>query len=218
MIHLLKKLAGCPVEVVWHENKTAYIVVRKNRSGLHIRLHRLFQKAPTPVLEAIIDFALRKDKSAKAVIRQMTHLYFSKAPLAPKELSSKGLFYDLQEVFEKINKDLKLEGVSIGWSERSFHGKFRSMTFGCFDSTCRQIRINRCLDDGRVPRYFIEFIVYHEALHAVCPPKISENGRCLIHTREFREKEKQFPRFLEAKNWGKNSLQFFKKSSGYGRT
>lgn len=223
MTHPLQALAPCSIEIIWHENKTTYISVRKSFKGISLRLHRLFYEAPTPVLEAIIDFAMHRNPEAKGIIKQMAHLYFSKTHLSPKALSSQGKTYDLQKIFDKINEGFQLEGISIGWARQSVQKRFRSMTFGCFDSVCRQIRINPILDDERVPLYFVEFIVYHEALHAVCPAKVDANGRCLVHTKEFREKEKLFPQFSLAKEWEKTSLQFFKKnklkkSGSYGRS
>jgi len=217
MIHRLQKLSSHPLEIVWHENKATYISVRKIGGRLFLRLHRLFHDAPTPVLQAIIQFALKRDARSRAIIRQMAHLHFSRAPSEPRALASQGKAYDLQEIFNRINEPLKLEGISIGWSTKSPRGKFRSMTFGCFDGSCRQIRINPLLDSPQVPLYFIEFIVYHEALHAVCPPRMDASGRAFIHTREFREKERQFPQFEAAKKWEKGSLKFFKQGI-YGRS
>ncbi len=213
MKHRLEQLANKPLEIIWHENKTTYLSVKKERGRISLRLHRLFYEAPTPVLEAILRYAFGREKEAKAVIRQMAHLYFSKVHLEPKELSSKGLIYDLQEIFERMQKILPVENVSIGWSDRRAKGRFRSITFGTYNHHTRQIRIHSILDAKEVPLYFLEYIVYHEMLHAVCPAQMCMSGRCSIHTKEFREKERQFPLFNEAKEWEKKSLIILKKVS-----
>jgi hypothetical protein len=216
----LEALCPVPLCLVWHENKSTYLSVRKVRRTLHMRVHRLFYDAPTPVLEALIRYALKpQDRSAHAMIKQMAHLHFSQVVIAAEPLPTKGHVYDLQEIFHRLLSLVPIEGVSIGWSRRSKGGKFHSITFGTYDRVCRQIRINAILDDPQVPLYFLEFIVYHEMLHALCPSKMDSFGRCWVHTAEFRSKERQFPQYQAAKEWEKKSLTFFKKrKSSHGRS
>ncbi len=217
MTHRLEELAPCPITLVWHENKATYLSVRKERGCLHFRLHLLFKNAPTPVLEALLAFGLKRDKKARTIIRQMAHLHFSNTTVDVKPLRAQGAVYNLQEIFDKMNEGLKIKDVSIGWSDRARTGKFRSMTFGTFDHHGRQIRIHPLLDDVEVPLYFLEFIVYHEMLHAVYPTVMDAMGRCSIHSKEFKEKERQFPDFKKAKEWEKASLIFFRKRKTHGR-
>lgn len=219
MKHPLEELATFPIELIWHENKTVYITVIKEPRKVLVRLHRLFYDAPTPVLEALLRYASGRDRQAKAVIRQMAHLHFSKERGARKELKSRGNTYDLQAIFQGVQKWIPVTDVAIGWSERKGRGKFHSITFGAYDCHARQIRINPILDDPEVPLYFLEYIVYHEVLHALCPSKMDQEGRCSVHTREFREKERQFFKYKEAKEWEKQSLTFFKKKGrSHGRS
>lgn len=213
----LQDLCPIPLEIIWHENKTTYLSVLKERKKLHLRLHRLFYNAPTPVLEALIRYALKNDPNARAIIKQMAHLHFSQNAVAPEPLNPIGTTYNLTEIYERLKNLLSMPETSIGWSNRAHRGKFRSITFGTYDKHCRQIRINPLLDDRQVPLYFLEFIVYHEMLHAVCPSRIDARGRCSVHTKEFKEKERQFPHFKEAKEWEKLSLKFFKKRKSHGR-
>ncbi len=214
MTHPLQEMAGCPIELVWHENHSSYLTVSKKRGILKLRVHRLFYDAPTPVLQALIKYAKVNDSESRAVIRQMAHLYFSNTICVEKKpLQSKGEVYDLQEIFNllfELFPEEKPQDVSIGWSNRKSTGK-SSITFGTFDKHCRRIRINSILDDSRVPQYFLEYIVYHEMLHAVCPSRMDTKGRCSVHTKEFREKEKLFPHYLLAREWEKKSLSFFKR-------
>jgi predicted metal-dependent hydrolase len=66
------------------------------------------------------------------------------------------------------------------------------------------IRINPVLDIERVPPYFVEFIVYHEMLHAFLGVK-NKNGRRSVHSKEFRELEKRFSDYEKAMAWEKKS-------------
>ncbi|MBX7066877.1 MAG: SprT-like domain-containing protein [Parachlamydiales bacterium] len=218
MKHRLELLATFPIEIIWHENKTIYFSVKKENGIYSLRLHRLFHDAPSPVLEALLRYAVRRDKKAKAIIRQMAHLHFSRNVAEAKPLPPVGSVYDLKEVFDRLLPLVPIEGVSIGWSDRRGRGRLRSITFGTFDHHTRQIRINPILDDEQVPLYFLEYIVYHEMLHALCPSKMDGSGRCTVHSKEFREKERQFPRFVEAKVWEKGCFTFFKKRRQSGRS
>jgi len=215
--HRLQAIASMPLKIVWHENKTTFLSVRKEGGCLFMRVHRLFYDAPSPVLEALVKFAMRKDRQALAVIKQMAHLHFSNHHVAAKLLESQGATYDLQKIFDQTLTLLPIQDVSIGWSDRKRTGKFRSITFGTYDKHRRQIRINPILDDPQVPLYFLEFIVYHEMLHAVCHSKMDTSGRCFVHTGEFCEKERQFPFYQKAKEWEKGCLTFFKKRKSHGR-
>ena len=52
--------------------------------------------------------------------------------------------------------------------------------------------MNPLLDTSLVPRVFMEYIVFHEMLHAIVPSTQS-NGRCAHHPPAFRRLEAQFP-------------------------
>ena len=147
--HRLHTLSPVPLKLVWHENKATYLTVRKERKQLYLRIHKLFYDAPTPVLEALIEYAIKKDRESGIVIKQMAHLYYSNVILEPPKVNPKGSVYDLSEIFDRINGHLleKIEGVSIGWSKRRpWKSKFYSITYGTFDKHTRQIRINPILE------------------------------------------------------------------------
>jgi hypothetical protein len=193
-----------PVEVHLHENSSIYLRAQRRGGILCLHMHRFFIEAPTPVLEAVLVFARKRDRGALRTIRKMAELYFEQNPQKPVALQSKGLVYDLDLIYERVKAHYfspEYE-ASIGWSNRVRLKKFRSITYGTYDRQRRQIRINRFLDRAEVPLYFVEFVVYHEMLHAICPPVTDAVGRTRIHTREFKEKERQFAQYKLAKKWG----------------
>lgn len=204
----LKALCPVPLEVIWHENKTVFISVRKMRGRLLLRLHRLFLASPTPVIEALAKMALKRDRSAQVIVRKMAHLYFSQNQIPAEILPTKGDVYDLQEIAEEVKKEYFTPDLSpaIGWTPLR-KSRLRSITFGTYDRHRHQIRINKLLDNPQVPLYFVAFIVYHEMLHAVIPGKIDSAGRCRVHTAEFRARERQFNSFEKAKKWEKNCFK-----------
>ncbi len=213
LVDRLLALYTFPVNIRVHENRTTYLRVEKKRGVVSVHLHRLFEEAPSPVLEAIVRYSVRNDRRALAVIRQMANLYFSTNKIEAEPLEQKGLVYDLGEIYERVKQTYFSPDyhASIGWSKQKPKGRFRFITFGTYDRQLNQIRMNRLLDAVDVPPYFIEFIVYHEMLHAVCPTEYDKRGRAWVHTALFRKKEREFHQFDAAKEWEKQSLKIFKK-------
>jgi len=67
------------------------------------------------------------------------------------------------------------------------------------------IRVSRLLDNPRVPRYYIEYLIYHELLHLVVPP-VTRGGRRCFHHPAFRRLERQFPQYREAREFQERIL------------
>jgi hypothetical protein len=61
------------------------------------------------------------------------------------------------------------------------------------------------LDAAFVPRYFVEYIVYHEMLHHVLPPRL-QNGRRELHGPAFVARERQFENYQAALSWERENL------------
>lgn len=197
-------------------NGSTYASASKSPKGpLRLSVHRLFLHAPTPVLEALIRFAVKSDPQSRAVIRQMAHLFFTtiEPPVSDASLSNpKGTYIDLQELYDRVNAEY-FEGkisLPITWFPAPRYRKFRHITFGMYDRTVPLIRINRILDKSTVPLPFVEFIVYHEMLHDVVKSLLDTRGRLSVHTAEFRRREKQHKYYPFAKEWEKTSLKFFR--------
>jgi hypothetical protein len=215
----LSKLCKSPFQLLLHENKTTFLKVEKKRGVLHFHLHRLFTEAPTPVLEAVVRFARKNDLQSKATIQRMAHLYFTENRGEPLLLPSKGKVYDLKKMYSRIKKQYFSDDydASIGWSvQRRRPQKFRFITFGSYDRHYHQIRINPILDHEEIPPFFLEFVIYHEMLHAVCEPLTDARGKTWVHTKEFKDKERLHPDFSQAKEWEKGSLKLLKRI--YGRS
>ena len=71
---------------------------------------------------------------------------------------------------------------------------------GHYDPGLGTITLNCRLDSPHVPRYVVEYLVIHEMLHTQFP--VRPNGyRRVIHSREFRNAEKQFPEYPRAIRW-----------------
>jgi predicted metal-dependent hydrolase len=69
---------------------------------------------------------------------------------------------------------------------------------GHFDPSHNAIIISRILDQPRDPAVALEYVMFHEMLHLRYPVDHTA-ARRRVHTREFREAEKEFPQLKEAK-------------------
>ena len=112
--------------------------------------------------------------------------------------SSKGQIYDLDEIFDSLNFwyfSGKLEKPVLTWSPRkSYH------ILGHHDSTHDTISVSRSLDSTAVPRFVVEYVLFHEMLH-IAHPAVHHNGRRYHHTSAFRRDERRFAHFNEAEKW-----------------
>jgi hypothetical protein len=60
---------------------------------------------------------------------------------------------------------------------------------------------------------FVELVTFHEMLHQAIPPKSAEDGRRCVHGREFREAERKFPAYEQARDWEKRHLHILLRRS-----
>jgi hypothetical protein len=202
----VEKALGKTVSLTFTNNATSMISVTKKGSGTDVRIHRVFLGAGAPVIDEIADFIRTgrgKTPFVRAFIRQNKGLLRT-APQRRKSLRGAGEWHDLVDISGKINAQYFNDRVAaaITWGTRNHRRAARRRTLGSYNSDAGLITINPVLDRGTVPRYFVEFIVYHEMLHADMGVKI-RNGRRLVHTGEFRARERLFREYERAVSWEK---------------
>lgn len=184
--------------------------IRLENGSLRVRISDLLAAAPAPVMEALAHILLGK-LYRKPIARLYNHryrLYLNRRDMRKKAQlvrqirgrkfvsGPKGAFYDLEEIFQRLNGqffDGLLGMPRLGWSR----GVSRSM-LGHFDPSHNAIIISRIFDRQNQPVLALEYVMFHEMLHLQHP--VDHNGaRRRVHTKEFREAEKQFPQLREAK-------------------
>ena len=124
----------------------------------------------------------------------------------PPRINQRGRYHDLASLSESVNREYFSGGINASstWGIRRRGRAVRRRTLGSYSSHTNTIRINPVLDKRSVPSYFIEFIVYHEMLHADLGVGTGTNRRS-VHTREFRRREKMFKKYAEALAWEKDT-------------
>jgi predicted metal-dependent hydrolase len=183
--------------------------IRLRNGKLLVRLSDLLEGAPDRVLRAIAHILLAKmyrkpiDRGQAARYRKYvgSHEIVRKSHLVRQMRgrkllrSPRGHYYDLDAVFEDLNARFfhgLMARPRMSWS----HTKTRRI-LGHYDPAHNAIIISRIFDHPAMPRYVLEYIVYHEMLHLKHPVKLRGSRRC-VHSAEFQAEERLFPRAAEA--------------------
>jgi predicted metal-dependent hydrolase len=183
--------------------------IRLRNGRLLVRLSDLLEGAPEAVLRAIAHILLAKmyrrpiDRGYAARYRKYvaSHDIVRKAHLLRQMRGRKrlrparGHFYDLDAIFEELNTRF-FHGL-LGRPRMSWSQTKTRRTLGHYDPAHNAIIISRVFDHFAVPRYVLEYIVYHEMLHLKHPVRLRGTRRC-VHSAEFQAEEKLFPHMAQA--------------------
>jgi len=177
---------------------------KMDRDILKLRLHRMFLLADDPVLNEVASYVrgrISKTPLMRRFIDEHSRYITRKHSHSPA-LKTSGDFYDLKKIFDSLNAEYFDNSISssITWGKHRRNSRARTRTLGSYFPKLDLIRINPLLDSRNVPSYFVQYIVYHEMLHAHfgVPDTIK---RKTIHSVEFREEEKKFIHYDRAITW-----------------
>src|ERR1700730_8435938 len=147
---------------------------------------------------------------AKKTKRKIAH---PKLPLQRQlNLQHEGKYFDLRAMFDRLNERFfrgRLRRYKVMWGRKRKRRPKDYFIFGTIQEEDRVIRINPSLDQPFVPRWFLQYILYHEMLHAVVPDEAGAHGRRRVHTEKFCERERKFPRYRRARRWEEENLARF---------
>lgn len=204
----LQKTSSKPVFLTLTRNTVSMLSVRERQSGIFVRLHRIFLNAGTDVLDEIGTFIKRRKKPILKVREFILRNQSSIGERKPRSLNIKstGRYYNLLDLFTALNRDYFRGTVtaSVTWGKKSPRRAVRKRRLGSFQRDRNIIRINPALDSSSVPRYFIEYVVYHEMLHAAASFESSAGGQ-RVHSREFKRREKDFKYYEQALAWERST-------------
>ncbi|MCE2983433.1 MAG: hypothetical protein LW832_07695 [Parachlamydia sp.] len=216
----LELSAGMKLQLKINDNRSTMLSVRwGGHDSAKVSLHRMFLHAPQNVMEALACYLKGVHKklapSIKAYIEEnMRRLdYTHELDLSKLELSGK--VHDLQKIYEQMNGeyfDHALD-LKVTWFGKNKRRRRRSVTFGLYQNALKLIKINRLMDDRAFPEFLVSFVVYHEMLHHVCPSFVDENGQKHIHTKAFKERERQHRDYDRAKKWIRDNHPLLFRSS-----
>ena len=186
------------------------LTIRRRDEEMIVRFSDLLQRAPMAVLEGAAALLLAKiyrRRTPRALVapyneyakshrtRRRIHNMRS-GRVRRAALDATGRHFDMNAMFDDLNARFfanELRRPHLGWSTRGWRQQF-----GSFDPGPDQILLNKRMDRPGVPRYVVEYVLYHEMLHVKHPTRKS-GCTLLSHSPEFRAEEKLFPEFDKAR-------------------
>lgn len=181
--------------------RSTVIRLGRNAGGYRLSLHTELARAPAAVFRSAVRVVWRRvhrqtvDPGDRGVLEDFCRSVPRGVVRSSRQVDPAGRHADLRTILSELLRAYwpgPERDLSIGWTVRR---SMRKLAY-CRPET-GQIWVSRLLDHPEVPRFYLDFLVYHELLHMIVPP-IRRNGHCLYHHRQFRELERQFPRYPEA--------------------
>jgi len=209
----LRPRAALPeFEVRFYPFSSLNNTIRLAEGRMKVRLSDLLEGAPEPVLRAIVHILIAKiyRKQISPAHASRYRRYVSSRDMMEKAHrvrqlrgrkrleSPQGRHYDLDEVFDTLN--VRFFHGLLGRPLMSWSGESARRLLGHYDPAHNAIIISRVFDRPKVPRFAMEYIVFHEMLHLKHPITMRGGRRC-VHGKEFREEEKTFPQLDKAKEF-----------------
>lgn len=201
---------GLPVKLVLTANTSSLFTARRADDHATVRMNRVLLNASDEVIAELAEYASRGRRGGVQdtprfweFISQHRHAIESGA--RTRQLRPEGEHYDLSEIFGALNAQYfgGALACSITWGRQMGQRRSSRRTLGSYVYADRLIRINPALDRKSVPRYYMEFIVYHEMLHAAMHMEHieaeSKGARpSRPHGAEFRRRERAFHDYSRA--------------------
>jgi predicted metal-dependent hydrolase len=186
--------------------------IRLREGRLIARISDLLEGAPAPVLQAIAHILIaklyRKSIDPGHVLRYKQYLgrvevtrkaHLLRQMRGRKRIdSAEGSHYNLELIFDELNARF-FHGL-LGRPRMTWSRNHARNSLGHYDPAHNAIVISRIFDHPRVPRYAVEYLVYHEMLHLKHPVRVRGGRRC-VHPPQFQADEKNFPMLAEAREF-----------------
>lgn len=176
--------------------------------AVSVRAHRVFRAAPDAVADAVWRIVLRRAVGKER--RRLSHVvnvWFQTqdvgvrpaARRAPPRDPAAGTYVDLRPAFERLRAArLPSDFVAdLAWGPRPARTILARFERGVPHG---RIVVNPLLDSPLTPAWYLDFLLFHEALHALYPPRPGR-GRMIVHPPEFRRAERSHPDFPRAKSF-----------------
>lgn len=196
-----------------NDNRSTMLSVKWEPDCTRVSMHRMFLEAPRQVINELISYLTREQEAISPTIREFIETNLRKLDyshlLKPDQLLTKGEVYDLQAIYNKLNRQYfggKLQ-LKIAWFGKHRQRTRSQVTFGLYHDQLKLVKINRILDGLHIPDYVIEYVMYHEMVHSVCPGHFDERGHHRVHSKEFKAVEMRYHAYQEAVDWLKNNYR-----------
>jgi len=214
--YFLERELECPLRLTVTDNSKVMLSFRRG-SRISLRLHHMFLSAPEHILKALAGYMRRPSAGHKEQIRQFIkandHLRRNRSGNTRQIVCQpQGRCYNLEDIRDRLNREFFGGRITaaITWGNHRPKLPRRTVKFGSYNPTANIIRINPLLDRPTIPRYFVEYIVFHEMLHEhIKSDRPGLNRYRRVHSREFKAAERRFPHYNFALKWEQDNLNKF---------
>jgi hypothetical protein len=203
----LDNRSGKKLKLKINDNRSTMLSVRWEPDCTKVSLHRIFLEAPQNVMQALACYIHQEDKSIAPTVKAFIEDNLKKLDyshlLDRKKLYSQGNVYNLQQMYNDINREYFDEELNlyITWFGKPSVRNRSRVTFGLYHDPLKLIKIHRLLDSPSFPEFLVNYVIYHEMLHNVCPAYVDEKGVNRIHSKEFKKREMEFEHYEQAQVW-----------------
>lgn len=212
----LEALLSETVHVSVTDNRRSMLSTVRRKGLLLVRAHHMFLDADAFTLRALARYIRRpSDRPSSDVLGAFIEAHRQKIASQPARmpaLRTEGEQFDLGALFDDVNRRYfqGLVDAQITWGRPPNRSRKRkrqrtTIKLGSYCSDQKLIRIHPALDRDYVPRYFIEYVIFHEMLHHMVPMPI-QAGRRIFHSAEFRARERAFDDYERALRWEKRHV------------
>ncbi len=209
----LRRVLGKRIELAITDNRRMMLTTRDMRGSVLVRVHHMFLDADPFTQHALGRYLRFGDRASSNIVG--SYIEANEQRIRPlrrrnKAMHTAGQKHDLFAIFNRLN-DMYFQGMvdaQVTWGRRTRPKNERlreSIKLGTYCAERKIIRIHPTLDRSWVPRYFVEYVVFHEMLHHMIPMPV-RGGRRDLHSAEFRESEQRFRRYAEALEWEQKNL------------
>ena len=202
---LIGDATGRRVRVTVTENRVRFLSFRFDDGVCLLRVNRHFLDADEEVLSAVSEWIRKPRQRCPKVISEF--IAECSVPPGPKRrviLRPMGRHHNLEELRRKVNGEHFSGGVSaaITWGRRSRKRRVKVRRLGTYRHAQNVITIHPILDRRETPRRFLEYLIYHEMLHA-----LQDGSAKRPHDRAFREALSRHPDHEWAMRWEKRNAK-----------
>lgn len=207
----LTRRVGRRVRLVLTDNRSSMVSARLRNGLLEVRLQRMFLYASDQVLDEVVGVVSsgRAGSPGRAALRAFIDNRVAElraAQPAKRSVSSDRLqssHHPIADYAVYLNKTYlgDRSTAQVVWGRKNRVRSSRSIRFAAYDPVRNRITMNRKLDRADIPRYFIEFVLFHEMLHEVLGIGERPDGRRDIHGSLFQLMESTFPDAQRAREY-----------------
>ncbi len=200
-----------PVQLAITDNRHDMVSFARREGVLRARVHMMFLDAPTRVQRALVQYIAEGDRDASLVVGRYidVHGYRIRATRPVQmTLVTRGRYHDLLSLAQRVNGAYfgGAADVLVTWGRAPRRETPRTtIKLGSYSAVERLVRLHPSLDRTWVPRYFVEFVLFHEMLHHLMPQSRGA-GRHMLHPPEFRAREAEFRHYARAVAWERAHL------------